>query len=414
MKNVVKRVVCFLLACTLLLGSTPVAAKADIIPAYPLPTLTGNMAQDLLNVALSQKGYTEQPETIYGKWWSDVNKNSYYITAPWCAIFVTWCAYNAGISNSIIYRSASTDDMWRHYNKTGQVFSTSSIKPKAGDLVFYGYHPDDTNHVAIVMRYNEDKDTITIIGGNQGSNGSVTVRDENWYPNTRFKDGRMILGYARPKYSVSDTIVIPSTPTVTPAPTPTPTPEPGADGFVDVQESDWFYESVLFAKECHIMAGLTELTFGPNDSLSRAQAAAIIYRLMGSPEVQYTQQFSDVKEGDWYSKAVTWASRAKIVSGYSDGRFGADDNVTREQLATMMYRYANYLALDAAPKMTDVSGYNDAEKISEYAVDAIRWAVGYGLISGTSTTTLSPSGDTSRAQCAAIVQRFLKAYPTQG
>lgn len=405
MKKSVKRVISmFLLVVVLMTSAAPMSVQAAIVPAYPLPKLTGNMVEDLLNVAMSQKGYTEQPETIYGKWWTEQNGYYDYTTEPWCAMFVTWCAAHAGISNSVVYRSAATKSMWQHYKQKGQVFTTSSVIPKPGDLIFYGKSDGSTNHVAIVIKFNEDKDTVTIIGGNQGSKGEVTVRDQVWFPGTKVSDGRIILGYARPKYSVSD--VIPS------VPTPTPTPEPGLDGFVDVQETDWYYESVLYAKENGIMSGLTELTFGPNDDLSRAQAAAIIYRLMGTPDVQYVQQFSDVKESDWYAKAVTWASQAGVVSGYGNGKFGAEDDVTREQLAAMMYRYVNYHALDTTPKMADISGFNDADKVSGYAMDAMCWAVGYGLISGTTTTTLSPSGNTSRAQCAAIAQRFLAAYPT--
>lgn len=179
--------------------------------------------------------------------------------------------------------------------------------------------------------------------------------------------------------------------------------------FSDVKETDWFYKSVLWARENGIMSGYTETTFAPNEKLTRAQAAAIIYRLYGE-EVKYECNFTDVNKSDWYYDAVAWANHAYIVYGYGE-EFGADDNVTREQFAAMMYRYANYLALDVTPKMESISVFNDAYKVNPYAQTALEWAYGYGLINGTTETTLSPQGNATRAECSAIVQRFIEAYP---
>ena len=180
--------------------------------------------------------------------------------------------------------------------------------------------------------------------------------------------------------------------------------------FTDVKESDWFYDDVIWARENEVMTGLTEDTFAPNDTLTRAQVASIIYRIMGSPVVDYKSNFHDVAKGTWYSDAVGWASKNRIIAGYEDGNFGAYDPVTREQFATMMFRFGQYLALDMSGKTESLNGFSDAYKVSAYALEATQWAVGYGLISGKTVTELCPLGNTTRAECAAIVQRFMSEY----
>ena len=180
--------------------------------------------------------------------------------------------------------------------------------------------------------------------------------------------------------------------------------------YQDINKNDWYYDAVLWASEKGIMSGYTENTFAPNDNLSRAQAAAIIYRLMDSPNVSCKCNFTDVKEGDWYYDAVAWANKAYIVAGYGE-EFGANDPVTREQFVSMLYRYTNYLALETIPKSESIQHYDDAYKVNPYAQEAMEWAVGYELIFGRTEKILEPQGYITRAEGAAIIMRFLTAYP---
>lgn len=416
MKKTVKRIISMLMVFAIMLTCTSVNAKAAVPAAYQLPKLTGNMAQDVANIAVSQVGYSGENGTIYGKWWTGFTDWGYdYTYEAWCGMFASWCAYQAGAKAGVAfdYNSAKANSMWNFYKNKGQAVTDFSSKPKAGDFLFYGDSSGYCSHVSVVVDFDEDSGRVVTVGGNQGNvaGGMVTQRLVPWYQGATW-GSKYVLGYGRPEYPRSDVSITTPTPTPTPLPTPTPAPapDPGEDGFLDVSEGDWFYSSVVYAKENGIMSGLSEDTFGPAENLSRAQVAAILYRMTGSPDVQYVQKFKDVYSKEWYSNAVIWASNAGIVSGYGNGNFGPNDNVTREQIATMMYRYANYLALETVPKMGDISSYSDSDKVSNYAVDATKWAVGYGLISGTTSTTISPLGNTTRAECAAITKRFIGAY----
>ena len=176
----------------------------------------------------------------------------------------------------------------------------------------------------------------------------------------------------------------------------------------DVRENNWYYDSVLWASENGIMAGYTEDTFAPNEICTRAQAAAIIYRLYGI-EMKYDCSFIDVRETDWCYKAIAWANEKGIACGYGED-FGVNDPVTREQFVAMMYRYANYLAPDVVQKMETISVFDDAHKANPYAQTALEWAYGFGIISGKTENILDPQGYITRAEGASIIMRFLAAY----
>lgn len=180
-----------------------------------------------------------------------------------------------------------------------------------------------------------------------------------------------------------------------------------SDVFKDVDEKDWFTSYVQYVFENRYMTGLTKDTFGPAEILSRAQFATILYRIEGSPEVEYKDIFPDVKDGEFYTDAVMWASETGVVSGYADKTFGPADQITREQLATMMYRYAQEKKYDITAT-DDLKDFDDAGQVSEFALKAMKWAVGSGIISGNEDGTLAPQGDASRAVCAAIIQRFME------
>ncbi len=179
--------------------------------------------------------------------------------------------------------------------------------------------------------------------------------------------------------------------------------------FADVNTGDWYAESAAFVNERGIMTGMNDTEFGPGVKLSRAQFATILYRMEGEPEVAYDPAaFPDVREGQFYTAPAMWAKSTGIISGYEDGRFGPADEITREQMAVMMYRYANMRGLDISSE-GDMSGFPDAGQVSAFADKEVKWAVGAGLIKGDGGN-VNPQGTAERAQCATIIMRFLESY----
>ena len=176
--------------------------------------------------------------------------------------------------------------------------------------------------------------------------------------------------------------------------------------FTDVPTSAWFYDSVRNVYENYIMNGVSPTLFQPNGTMSRAMVATVLWRLEGEPEMDDTSVFTDVPRGQWYTQAITWAYEQGIITGYGGGRFGPQDNVTRQQLAAMLFRYAKTMDLDGGERAT-LSAYRDQGQVADWAREAFAWAVAKGHINGTSPTTLSPTGTATRAQCAAILTRML-------
>lgn len=180
--------------------------------------------------------------------------------------------------------------------------------------------------------------------------------------------------------------------------------------FTDVSSDSWYYESVAYVYKNKYMTGLDDTTFGPTGILSRGQFATILYRIEGEPDVTYTDKFSDVKDKMFYTDPVMWASDEKVgvVTGFDDGTFGPAQEMSREQMALMMYRYAKYQKYDTS-QSADLSGFPDADKVSGFAQEAMKWAVATKLISGNGEDgTLDPQGNVSRAVCATIIQRYME------
>lgn len=183
--------------------------------------------------------------------------------------------------------------------------------------------------------------------------------------------------------------------------------QPWVNPFVDVAEGAWFYDAVRFVHENGLMAGTSSTTFSPNTTTTRGMIATILWRLSGSPVVNYLMDFTDVDPAAYYGEAIRWATSMGVVAGYGNGTFGPNDPITREQMAVMLFRYAQVMGYDNSAR-ADLSGYTDAGTVSGYAVDAMAWAVEQGIISGTSTTTLTPKGQATRAQAAAMLMRFVE------
>ena len=175
--------------------------------------------------------------------------------------------------------------------------------------------------------------------------------------------------------------------------------------FSDVTESDWFYDAVTYAYENGLMDGVGAGLFAPNSETTRAQLVTILYRLAGQPAPSGDSGFSDVETGTWYTDAVAWAAQNGIVNGVSDTQFAPGDDITREQLAVILYRYATYQGYDVSQR-ADLSGFVDAGTISTYAQEALSWANAQGLVLGVEDDSLRPQGNASRAQIAAVLMRF--------
>lgn len=179
--------------------------------------------------------------------------------------------------------------------------------------------------------------------------------------------------------------------------------------FQDVSTSDWFYEAVRFIYEEGLMNGIEQDTFGPNLTTTRAMIVTILYRMEGKPAAS-GNPFTDVADGAYYADAVAWAASNGIVEGYEQNvLFGPNDNITREQLAAILYRYAGYKGVDtSAAQNTDLTSYTDFDDISEYAVQALQWVIGSGLCNGKGDGVIDPRGNATRAEAAAFIQRYLQ------
>ena len=199
--------------------------------------------------------------------------------------------------------------------------------------------------------------------------------------------------------------ITPGTPSapVTPAKPAAPVGLP----FADVSGSDWFYNDVRYVYEKGIMDGTGIDRFSPNAPLTRAMIVTILYRMAGSPSVSGSSDFTDVAAGKWFAKAVAWAAANGIVNGYGSGLFGPNDPVTREQLAAILYRYAVYGGMTAVTLEENLGSFADTAQLSAYAIQAMNWAVGQGLING-SGSNLVPKAQATRAQVAAIIHRYLE------
>lgn len=184
--------------------------------------------------------------------------------------------------------------------------------------------------------------------------------------------------------------------------------------FTDVPEGAWYADAAAYVYEHGLMAGTSATTFAPDATTSRSMIATILWRMAGSPVVNYAMNYTDVTQGQWYSEAIRWAASEGIVGGYGNGLFGTNDPITREQFAAMLYRFAQEQGYDVSiGENTNILSYTDVADLSEYAISAMQWAVGAGIINGTGDgSTLSPHGQATRAQAAVMLMRFCEEYVT--
>ena len=186
-------------------------------------------------------------------------------------------------------------------------------------------------------------------------------------------------------------------------------PNTGANPFIDVSEKDWFYGDVMFVYENGLMLGTSKTLFSPHGTATRGMMATILWRMEGSPAPKGKNSFTDVEAGRWYADAITWTAENSIFAGYGKDKFGPDDPITRERLAAIFYRYADYKGYDLTVK-GNLDTFKDADKITDYAKTAMQWAVGSGLMKGKSGNLLDPQGTATRAEIAAMLHRFIEKY----
>ena len=182
--------------------------------------------------------------------------------------------------------------------------------------------------------------------------------------------------------------------------------------FTDVKEGDWFHDAVRYVYDNGLMDGVGDGQFAPNATTNRAMVVTILYRLAGEPDVSGDVSFTDVEPGLWYTDAVLWAAQKGIVNGISETEFAPSGDLTREQLATVLYRYAESMGYDVSAQ-ADLSGFPDAGDIQDYATEALSWAVAEGLLQGFEDDSLQPGGTATRAQIATILMRFLAAVSAE-
>jgi hypothetical protein len=177
--------------------------------------------------------------------------------------------------------------------------------------------------------------------------------------------------------------------------------------FADVPSGSWYYDDVAYVYDTGLMTGLTATAFGPNLSTTRGMIVTILWRMENEPAARHGCPFADVRRGSYYEQAIAWASENGIVTGFDASTFAPDRAITREQLAAILFRFAAYRGMDAVTLRENLSSFQDQAAISAYAVSALNWAVGEGLMQGTGDK-LEPTGSATRAQVAAMLRRFIQ------
>ncbi len=202
----------------------------------------------------------------------------------------------------------------------------------------------------------------------------------------------------------------PSTkPTEKPKPEQEPVqPENNINTFTDVKQDDWFYSDVMFVFNNKIMTGTGESEFSPDTTLNRAMMITILHRIDKDNSMYEKNIFNDVEKNSWYENAVNWGFENKIVAGTSENTFAPMDNLTREQLCVMLYNYTKHIGVKT--EFADISSYSENETVSDWAKDAVSWAVGEKIVTGKGNNTLAPKDSASRAEAAAVIRRYTEKF----
>ena len=298
---------------------------------------------------------------------------------------------------------------FRGWYGNGRLYAAGDVVPITKDTTFVAQWSDNTPYYTITVK-DAENGTVTCYAKSaaKGADVTLTVKAD--------------VGYQLDKLTVTDasgktvavekvnnttyTFVMPGSKVTVEAVFAPTTVEPSDLPFTDVSTSDWFYGAVKFVYENGLMDGVGNNLFAPNATLNRAMAVTILYRLEGSPAVTTDAGFNDVAAGTWYTDAVNWAAANNIVNGVEGNNFDPTGSLTREQMATILYRYAQYKGADVSAS-GDLSGFVDSANVSSWATDAVKWAVGSGLINGVEGNALAPQGTSTRAQAATVLMRFV-------
>lgn len=261
------------------------------------------------------------------------------------------------------------------------------------------YRPDveqpEGGEVSVSPRNPHRGDTVTVTPEPEEGYevDTVTVTDRNGNEVEVTDNGDGTFSFTQPSGKVTIQVTFRET-------------EPEPLPFADVPADHWAHDAIRYVYEHGLMAGTGADVFDPEGTTTRGQIVTILWRLSGSPVVDYLMDFSDVDPSAWYGEAIRWAASEGIAGGYGGGLFGPDDAITREQFVVMLFRYAQHEGLAAVTLEENLTGYADADSVSGYAVQAMNWAVGQGIIGGTSPAALAPQGTATRAQAAAMLTRF--------
>lgn len=275
-----------------------------------------------------------------------------------------------------------------NYTVTGVTEPGARITSNAGEYGSY-VTADENGKFSIAGTLTSENSTLLVVtatdtAGNEGTDDAVVTRAP----------------------SVTDE---PDEPDVPTTPTDPDEPDDGGLPFTDVRPSDWFHENVVYVYENGLMNGTSDTLFTPYGTVTRGMIVTILHRLEGEPESGYDMPFTDVAEGQWYTEAIRWAAGEGIVNGVSDTAFAPNDPITREQFAAILWRYAKSKGYDVSiGESTNILSYSDFDEISEYAIEAMQWACGAGIISGRGGGILDPRGTASRAEAAAMLMRFVE------
>ena len=283
----------------------------------------------------------------------------------------------AGETHTFTYTAPSTGGSVTRYTVTVEDADNGSVKSSVsrasrGTTVTLTVTPDEG--------YELESITVTQNGG-----GTVSLTDKG--------DGKYTFTMPRANVTVEAVFTASGE-------------QPSGLPFTDVDADDWFHDAVTYVYENNMMEGTGETTFAPTMELTRGMIAQVLYNLEGQPDVTAGAGFSDVADGAWYADAVNWAAAQGIVEGYGNGSFGPEDSITREQLAAILYRYAGYKGFDTTQGGMAVREFSDYDQISDWALEAMDWAVNAQVLSGKGNGVLDPLGTATRAEVAQVLMNF--------
>ena len=301
---------------------------------------------------------------------------------------ITYSTVSAG---SVKFKAKDFDDFWTEQTKKS---SSSSVRKE--DLNYVSFDVATTSELEGKLKVDgqEIKSTWKFADTTNSSKKIYDLDDLTYYAaNTKgYEDFISFICYGENNTKIAGVVCV----------------EVGSGkmSFTDVKSSDWFYDHVSYVCSQGVMNGTTDTTFAPGSTLTRGMVVTMLWRLQDSPVVAASASFTDVKAGQWYADAVAWAAKNGVVNGTSDTTFSPEANITRQDLALMLYRYAKYAGYSVSG-LGNLSSFSDQAKVGSWATEALQWAVGNGIVTG-SDGKLNPTGTASRAEAAAMFARFMQ------